>query len=80
MPPYALPAQATVSGIKSQSSKGGALSNANELRFDDKKGSEYIWFQAEKDFHRLVKHDAFSTVKSDSWTDITKNSAHKIGE
>lgn len=80
MPPYELPAQATVSGIKSQSSKGGSLSNANELRFDDKKGSEYVWMQAEKDFHRLVKNDAWDTIKHDSFTDITNNRALKIGK
>lgn len=80
MPPYELPAQQTVSGIKSQSSKGGGLSNANELRFDDKKGSEYVWMQAEKDFHQLVKNDSFETVKNDLWTDVSKNTAHKIGE
>lgn len=80
MPPYELPTQATVSGIKSQSSKGGALTNANELRFDDKKDSEYIWFQAEKDYHQLVKNDAFATVKNDLWVDVVKNVAHKIGE
>ncbi|HSI61225.1 MAG TPA: type VI secretion system tip protein TssI/VgrG [Ideonella sp.] len=79
-PPYPLPAQATVSGIKTQSSKGGSLSTANELRMDDKKGSEYVWFQAEKNFHRWVKNDAFDTVKNDAWVDITKNLAHKIGE
>jgi type VI secretion system secreted protein VgrG len=80
MPPYALPAQQTVSGIKSQSSKGGGLSNANELRFDDKKGSEYVWFQAEKDFHRLVKHVAFDSVGNDLWVDIGKNASHTVGE
>ena len=80
LPPYELPAQATVTGIKTQSSKGGALTNANELRFDDKKGNEYIWLQAEKDFHQLVKNDAYETVKNDLWTDVTKNTAHKIGE
>jgi type VI secretion system secreted protein VgrG len=80
MPPYVLPAQATVSGIKSQSSKGGSLDNFNELRFDDKKGSEYVWFQSEKDYHQLVKNDAFATVRNDLWTDVTKNAAHQIGE
>ena len=78
--PYELPAQATVSGIKTQSSKGGGLTTANELRFDDKKDSEYVWFQAEKDFHQLVKHDAFVSVQNDAWTDVTKNAAHKVGE
>jgi type VI secretion system secreted protein VgrG len=80
MPPYALPAQQTISGIKSQSSKGGGLSNANELRFDDKKGDEYVWFQAEKDFHRLVKNDAFDSIGKDLWVDIAKNASHTVGE
>jgi type VI secretion system secreted protein VgrG len=79
LPPYTLPAQATVSGIKTQSSKGGALSNANELRFDDKKGSEYVWFQAEKDMHSWVKNDSFASVLNNHWGDVTKNWSLKIG-
>jgi type VI secretion system secreted protein VgrG len=62
-PPYALPANATVSTNKSRSSQGGAADNFNELRFEDKKGDEYIWFQAEKDFHQFVKNDATLLVK-----------------
>lgn len=77
--PYTLPAQATVSGIKTQS-KGGSLSTFNELRFDDKSGSEYIWFQAQKDFHRLVKNDAFDTVNNNVWTSVLKNAYLKVGE
>jgi type VI secretion system secreted protein VgrG len=80
MPPYELPAHATVSGVKTQSSKGGSLSTFNELRFDDMKGSEYIWFQAEKDYHQLVKHDAFESIQNDLFKEITKNAAHKVGE
>ena len=38
MPPYVLPDNKTQSGIKSRSTKGGAPSNFNELRFEDKKG------------------------------------------
>ncbi len=40
MPPYDLPDNATQSGIKSRSSKGGSPTNINELRFEDKKGEE----------------------------------------
>lgn len=79
-PPWALPAQATVSGIKTRSSKGGSADTANELRFDDKKDSEYIWMQAQKDFHLLVKNDARQRVQNDRWTDITKNDATQVGE
>jgi type VI secretion system secreted protein VgrG len=57
MPPYALPANMTQSGIKTRSSKSGAAENFNELRFEDKKGSEDIYFHAEKDFHRVVENN-----------------------
>ena len=56
LPPYELPANATQSGIKSRSSKGGTASNFNELRFEDKKGQEHLHMQAEKDMSTLVKH------------------------
>ena len=45
MPPYELPANKTQSGIKSRSSPGGKASNFNELRFEDKKGKEEVYFQ-----------------------------------
>lgn len=55
MPPYTLPAEQTKSTIKSNSSKGGG--GFNEIRFEDKKGSEEILIQAEKDFNRVVKNN-----------------------
>ena len=79
MPPWELPAQATVSGIKTRSSKGGKADNANELRFDDAVGKEYVWFQAEKDFHRWVKNDSWDTVNRDLWTDVDRDSQHTVG-
>lgn len=79
MPPYKLPDQATVTGIKTQSSKGGGLTDANELRFDDKKGSEYVWLQAQKDMFSWVKNDRFSSVLNNYWGDVTKNYSLKIG-
>ena len=55
--PYALPADQTKSGLKSRSSKSGTAENFNELRFEDKKGDEEIYFHAEKDFKRVVEND-----------------------
>ncbi|NRR31419.1 type VI secretion system tip protein VgrG [Oxalobacteraceae bacterium] len=55
MPPYALPANQTRSTIKTDSSKGSA--GFNELRFEDKKDSEEIYVQAEKDYNRVVKNN-----------------------
>jgi type VI secretion system secreted protein VgrG len=79
-PPYELPPQATVSGVRSHSSKGGAASNFNELRFDDKKGSEYVWLQGEKDFHRFVKNDATDEVVRNNQVEIGKNHTASVGE
>jgi len=57
-PPYALPANATQSGIKSRSSKGGNDKTFNEIRFEDKSGSEELVIHAEKDFKVDVENDA----------------------
>jgi type VI secretion system secreted protein VgrG len=62
IPPYALPGSDTQSGIKSRSSPAGAPSNFNELRFEDKKGGEEIYLQAEKDLNAVIKHDETRTV------------------
>lgn len=64
MPPYALPANQTQSGIKTNSSKGGG--GYNELMFEDKKGEELVRFQAEKDYKGLVKNHSTVTVGHDS--------------
>lgn len=57
MPPYALPENQTQSGIKSRSTKQGDAQTFNELRFEDKKGDEQIYFHAEKDFERVVENN-----------------------
>ncbi|MCK6556308.1 type VI secretion system tip protein VgrG [Candidatus Binatia bacterium] len=55
MPPYALPGEQTRSTIKSSSSKGGG--GFNELRFEDKKGKEQVFFHAERQQDVRVKQD-----------------------
>lgn len=57
MPPYDLPASQTRSTIKTRSSPGGSDANFNELRFDDKKDAEEIYFHAERDFNRVVENN-----------------------
>jgi type VI secretion system secreted protein VgrG len=57
MPPYTLPDNKTQSGLKSRSSLKGTDANFNELRFEDKKGSEEVYFHAEKDFNRVVENN-----------------------
>jgi len=63
MPPYALPAEKTKSTLKSNSSKGG--NGFNEIRFEDKKGSEQIFVHAEKDQEIRVKNDRKEHIGND---------------
>lgn len=65
MPPYALPANQTQSGVKSRSSKGGTGDNYNEIRFEDKKGAEQILIHAEKNQSIEVEHDETHWVGHD---------------
>ncbi|MGY4533144.1 type VI secretion system secreted protein VgrG [Pseudomonas sp. TE3786] len=61
--PFELPANQTQSGIKTNSSKGGGGFNA--LRFEDKKDSEEVFLQAQKDFNIKVLNDTTATVGHD---------------
>jgi type VI secretion system secreted protein VgrG len=65
MPPYALPANMTQSGIKSRSSLGGSPDNFNELRFEDKKGSEQVYIHAERNQDIVVESDETHSVGHD---------------
>lgn len=58
MPPYALPGYQTRSTVQSRSSKGGGTANYNEIRMEDKKGSEQIFINAEKDMDHRVENDS----------------------
>jgi type VI secretion system secreted protein VgrG len=80
MPPYALPANKTQSGMKTRSSTNGTADNSNELRFEDKKGSEQIYFHAEKDFVREVENDDKLTVDHDQSIEIKNNRTETIKE
>jgi type VI secretion system secreted protein VgrG len=80
MPPYALPGNQTQSGIKSRSTKGGALPNANEIRFEDRKGSEEFYIQAEKDLNSLVKNNETATVGVDRTRQVGRNDGLTVGK
>ncbi len=73
MPPYSLPGEKTKSCVKSRSSKQGAASNFNEIRFEDLKGREEIFVQAEKDVNILVKHDETAEIRHDVTITVKNN-------
>lgn len=86
MPPWALPANATQSGILTRSSKGGAsgpgLKNgqgdANALRFEDKAGQEQLWIHAQKDQLTEVENDEDKWVGNDRRKTIDRDETNHI--
>jgi type VI secretion system secreted protein VgrG len=79
MPPYKLPDNRTQSGIKSRSSLNGSPANFNEIRFEDKKGSELVTIHAEKDQSISVEHDESHTVGHDRSKDIGHDETTHVG-
>ena len=96
MPTYPLPDHKTRTTFMSRSTKGGGSANYNELRFEDKKGSEQIFINAEKDMdHRvendsrefigndrslIVKHDQKEKVEGDLHAETAGNRNEKVGQ
>lgn len=80
MPPWALPANQTQSGVTSRSTKGGSAANANVIRFEDKKGAEQVFLHAEKNLDIEVENDETTSVGNDQTISITKNRTESVGE
>ncbi|MBF9264493.1 type VI secretion system Vgr family protein, partial [Paracidovorax cattleyae] len=86
MPPWALPGNATQSGIKTKSSKGGAFGDgmkngagdANAIRFEDKKGAEQLWLHAQKDQLIEVENDEDHWVGQDRRKTIDRDETNVI--
>ncbi len=78
-PNYGLPANKTQSGIRTRSSPGGNPDNYNELRFEDKKGSEEVYLQGEKDWNILIKNDKGQYVGNDETLNVRNNRMKTIG-
>ncbi len=79
MPPYTLPSNATQSGVKTRSSKGGSPANFNEIRFEDKKGEEHLYIHAEKDQNIVVENDRSDSVGHDETVTIGNDETVTIG-
>ncbi len=93
-PPYDLPANATMSTVKSNSSKGGG--GFNEIRLEDKKSKEQIFIHAQRnmdervlansrewignDRHLIVKKKQYELVEEDKHLHIKMNHKEKIDQ
>jgi type VI secretion system secreted protein VgrG len=77
--PYALPANKTQSGMKSRSSPGGGTANFNEIRMEDKKGSEQLYIHAEKNQDIVVENDKTENVGHDETISIGHDRTETVG-
>jgi type VI secretion system secreted protein VgrG len=74
VPPYSLPSEKTKSTIKSNTSPDGG--GFNELRFEDKKGSEELYLHAQKDMLTEVVNDEVRKVGHDETVTIENDLTH----
>lgn len=80
LPPWKLPDNKTQSGVRTKSTLKGGADNFNELRFEDKKGEELVYVQAEKDLTTLVKNDETRDVRHNRTTTITNDDVRTVKE
>lgn len=92
--PYALPSHKTRSSYKSNSTLGGK--GYNEIRMEDKKNHEQVFFHAQKDIdirakndrrdtvqhdrHLIVDNNRYEHIKSNSYHTSNANQNEKIGQ
>ncbi len=73
LPIFPVPAEQTKQGFRSRSTLRGGTSEYNELSFDDKRGSELVFFQAQKDHTLNIKNDQTATVGHDRSVTTQRN-------
>jgi type VI secretion system secreted protein VgrG len=76
--PYALPTYGTRTTFKTRSSTGGGEENYNELRFEDKTGSEQIFVRGEKDYDTRIKNDAREWIGNNCSLIVTKDQMESV--
>ncbi len=77
-PPYKLPDKKEISGIKSNSSKGGG--GYNEFVMDDSKGKELIRIHGQYDMETTIENDLTEKVLHDRTREVTENESITIGK
>ncbi|QHA87197.1 type VI secretion system Vgr family protein [Serratia rhizosphaerae] len=77
MPPWALPAGATMMGFMTRS-KDGHSDNSSHLFFEDKAGSEMVQLHAEKDMNISVENDKTVAIDGSRTTTIQKKQKDEV--
>src|SRR4030095_2674362 len=77
MPPYGLPGAAVISGMKSNSTKGGG--GYNEMSLDDTKGEEKITIHGQYNMGTVVEHDQTSTIHNNRTDKVDVDDSETVG-
>ena len=77
MPPWELPAKQNISGLKSNSTKGGG--GYNEFSMDDTKGKELVNTYAQKDMKTIVLNDSKEAIGNDRELNVKNNQTEVVG-
>jgi type VI secretion system secreted protein VgrG len=80
LPPFKLPDNKTQSGLRTRSTTGGDEETFNELRFEDKKDEEEIYFHAQKNFTRVVENDDVLGVEHDRAVTVKNDNSMTVSE
>ncbi|RZI57099.1 MAG: type VI secretion system tip protein VgrG [Rubrivivax sp.] len=76
MPPYALPAAAVISGLKSKTHKGAGY---NEMSMDDTAGKEMITIHGQFDMATTIEHDQTSTIHNNRTDTVDVDDSETVG-
>ncbi len=77
--PYTLPDNQTRSTFMTRSSKGGSASTYNELRFEDKNGSEQVFLRGQYDYDTNILHDSRESIGNNLSLVVAKDQMESVG-
>jgi type VI secretion system secreted protein VgrG len=76
--PYKLPDMGTRTTFRTSSSTGGGTAHYNELRFEDKTGSEQVFVRGEKDYDTRILNDTREWIGNNSSLMVVKDQMEKV--
>jgi type VI secretion system secreted protein VgrG len=76
--PYSLPENGTRTTLRTSTSTGGGTAHYNELRFEDKQGSEQVFVRGEKDYDTRIVNDSREWIGNNRSLMVVKDQMEKV--
>lgn len=77
--PYPLPDNGTRTTLRTSSSTGGGTAKYNELRFEDKAGSEQVFLRGQNDLDTNILNDSRESVGNNRSLIVTSDQMESVG-